>query len=140
MSSSFTKDQLRAIYNYKVVKARNDFLTYRILINPKMKINWYVIDITQRLQQYVFDLENGLRPMLIIQAPPQHGKSEAISDVISWIAGRNPHLKTIFASFSERLGVRANLKLQRIYTKKIYQDIFPNTQINSKNVVTGVNY
>ena len=57
MSSSFTKDQLRAIYNYKVVKARNDFLTYRILINPKMKINWYVIDITKRLQQYVFDLE-----------------------------------------------------------------------------------
>ena len=140
MSSSFTKDQLRAIYNYKVIKARNDFLTYRILINPKMKINWYVIDITQRLQQFVIDLENGLRPMLIIQAPPQHGKSEAISDAISWIAGRNPHLKTIFASFSERLGVRANLKLQRIYTKKIYQDIFPNTQINSKNVVTGVNY
>lgn len=92
------------------------------------------------MQQFVYDLENGIKPMLIIEAPPQHGKSEAIVDVISWIAGRNPALKTIYASFSERLGVRANLKLQRLYSRKVYQDIFPNTQINSKNVVTGVNY
>lgn len=137
---SFTKDQLKAIYNYKVIKAREDFLTYRMLINPKLKINWYVIDISYKLQQFVLDLEDGLKPMMIIQAPPQHGKSEAITDIISWIAGRNPHLKTIFASFSERLGVRANLKLQRLYTRKINQDIFPHTKINSKNVVTGVNY
>jgi hypothetical protein len=46
MSQSFTKDQLKAIYNYKVVKAREDFLMYRMLINPKLKINWYVIDIS----------------------------------------------------------------------------------------------
>lgn len=78
--------------------------------------------------------------MLIIEAPPQHGKSESISDIISWVAGRNPSYKTIFASFSERLGVRANLKLQRLYTKKVYKDIFPQTQINSKNVVIGTNY
>lgn len=137
---SFTKNQLLAIYNYKCIKAREDFLAYRILINPKLKINWYVIDISLKLQQFVFDLEAGLKPMLIIQAPPQHGKSEAISDIIGWIAGRNPNLKTIFASFSERLGVRANLKLQRLYSKKVYQDIFPETQINNKNVVTGTNF
>ena len=137
---SFTKNQLLAIYNYKCIKAREDFLTYRILINPKLKINWYVIDISLKLQQFVLDLENKKKPMLIIQAPPQHGKSEAISDIISWIAGRNPDLKTIFASFSERLGVRANLKLQRLYSKKVFQDIFPETQINNKNVVTGTNF
>lgn len=78
--------------------------------------------------------------MLIIEAPPQHGKSEAIIDVISWMAGRNPSLRTIYASFSERLGVRANLKLQRLYSKKVYKEIFPNTSINAKNVVTGTNY
>lgn len=137
---SFTKNQLLAIYNYKCIKAREDFLTYRILINPKLKINWYVIDISLKLQQFVFDLEAGLRPYLIIQAPPQHGKSEATVDIVSWLAGRNPDLKTIFASFSERLGVRANLKLQRLYSKKVFQDIFPETQINNKNVVTGTNF
>ena len=140
MMQSFTKDQLKAIYNYKVIRAREDFLMYRILINPKLKINWYVIDISYKLQQFVFDLEDGLKPMMIIQAPPQHGKSEAIIDIISWIAGRNPNLKKIFASFSERLGIRANLKLQRTYTKKLYKDIFPNTNINNKNNATSVNY
>lgn len=136
----YTRNQLVAIYNYKCIKAREDFLAYRKLINPKLKLNWYVIDISFKLQQFVFDLENSKKPMLIIQAPPQHGKSEAISDIISWVAGRNPNLKTIFASFSERLGVRANLKLQRLYSKKVYQDIFPETQINNKNVVTGTNF
>ncbi|WP_157351245.1 phage terminase large subunit [Aliarcobacter butzleri] len=140
MSSSFTKDQLRAIYNYKVVKAREDFLMYRMLINPKLKINWYVIDLTYKLQQFALDLEAGLKPMMIIQAPPQHGKSEAITDIISWIVGRNPDLKTIFASFSKRLGVRANLKQQRIYTKKVYKDIFPETKISSKDTVTENTY
>ncbi|MFW2306475.1 phage terminase large subunit [Aliarcobacter butzleri] len=140
MSQSFTKDQLRAIYNYKVVKAREDFLIYRMLINPKLKINWYVIDLTYKLQQFALDLESGLKPMMIIQAPPQHGKSEAITDIISWIVGRNPDLKTIFASFSKRLGVRANLKQQRIYTKKVYKDIFPETKISSKDTVTENTY
>lgn len=140
MKLQYTAEQLQAIYNYKVLKSRDCFLTYRMLINPKLKLNWYVIDLTKTLEQFVFDLEQGLRPYLIIQAPPQHGKSEAISDAISWIAGRNPDLKTIFASFSQRLGIRANLKLQRIYTKKVYKDIFVNTRINSKESITENTY
>ena len=50
--------------------------------------------------------------MLIIQAPPQHGKSEAISDVISWIAGRNPDLKNNICFIYQRLGIRANLNFK----------------------------
>ena len=136
--NSYTAEQLTALYNYKVTLARDNFFQYRRLINPSIKINWFVQEIADKLQQFVIDLENGLKPMLVIEAPPQHGKSEAISDVISWIAGRNPHLRTIFASFSERLGIRANLKLQRVYSKKVYKDIFPETKINDKSTVAGV--
>jgi len=92
------------------------------------------------LQQFYDDLIAGKKPMLIIEAPPQHGKSEAITDFLSWVAGKHPELKTIFASFSERLGIRANLRLQRIFSRKIYSDIFPNTSINSKKVMTGTSY
>lgn len=88
------------------------------------------------MQEFVIDFENGLKPMLIIEAPPQHGKSEAITDVIAWIAGRNPNIRTIYASFSENLGIRANLKLQRLYTRKIYKAIFPDTRINEKQIKT----
>lgn len=137
---NLTTEQLEAIYWYKVARARNSFLEYRKLINPSLKINWFVEELANNLERFVFDFEAGLKPMLIVEAPPQHGKSEAVTDLISWVAGRTPNKKTIFASFSERLGVRANLKLQRIYTKRVYQNIFPSTRINSKNVVTGVNH
>lgn len=110
------------------------------MINPNLKINWFGIELATKLQKFVEDLEAGLKPMLIIEAPPQHGKSEAVTELISWVAGRNPSLRTIFASFSERLGVRANLKLQRLYSKKVYHDIFPDTKINSKSVVAGTNF
>ncbi|MCR8526355.1 terminase family protein, partial [Escherichia coli] len=54
----------------------------------------------------------------------------------SWIAGRNPDCRTIYGSFSERLGIRANLKLQRIYDSALFQSIFPETKISQSNVVT----
>lgn len=78
----------------------------------------------------------GLRPKLVIEAPPQHGKSELIVLFVSWVAGKNPDMRTIYTSFSERLGVRANLKLQKIYSTEKYRSIFPGTCINTSSVVT----
>jgi predicted phage terminase large subunit-like protein len=99
-----------------------------------------VRDLTHKLQNFYDELTAGERPVLIIESPPQHGKSSVIVDFISWIAGKHPEFKTIYSSFSERLGVRANLSLQRLYTRKVYKDIFPETQINQKNVVSGTSY
>lgn len=131
---------LEAIYNYKIIKARDCFLTYRKLINTSLKVNWFVEELCYKLQEFYEDLKAGKKPMLIIEAPPQHGKSETINDFVSWMAGKDPDCKTIFASFSERLGIRANLKLQRVYTRKVYMDIFPHTSINSKKSITGTSY
>lgn len=103
-----------------------------MMINPNLKFNWFVIEATNKLQEYYEDLVAGKKPMLIIEAPPQHGKSDLITDFITWIAGKLPHFKTIYASFSERLGIRANLKLQRTYTRKVYMDIFQDTRIKDK--------
>ena len=79
----------------------------------------------EALQKFALDLIAGLKPILIIQAPPQHGKSVQIIEFLAWLTGKYPHLQTIFASFSERLGVRANLRLRRIYNTPLYQEIFP---------------
>ena len=96
-----TAAQLQAIYDYKVLLARDSFLHYRKLMNPKLKMNWFTKELAIGLQQFYEDLKAGKKPMLIIEAPPQHGKSEAITDFISWLAGKFPDCKTIFASFSE---------------------------------------
>ncbi|MDR1349671.1 MAG: phage terminase large subunit [Zoogloeaceae bacterium] len=88
------------------------------------------------MQKFYDDLQAGKRPKLVIQAPPQHGKSVQIIDFIAWVAGHNPDYRTIYTSFSERLGIRANLRLQRLYDTPLYQAIFPATRINAANVTT----
>lgn len=130
------REKLALLREYQIRQARKDFLAFRKLINPNNKWGWWQEEVAQVLQQFYEDLKAGKRPKLVIQAPPQHGKSVQIVDFIAWLAGQNPDCKTIYTSFSERLGVRANLKLQRLYDSKLYQEIFPNTQINQSNSVT----
>jgi predicted phage terminase large subunit-like protein len=62
-------------------------------------------------------------------APPQHGKSLTAIDFIAWISGKNPDIKTIFASYSAELGERTNRGLQRIFQSERYKRIFPLTRI-----------
>lgn len=110
-------------------QARHSFWAFRQYLNPKIKKGWFQRDAAHNLQQYAIDLSAGLRPKLVIQAPPQHGKSRMIVEFIAWQAGHSPDLRTIYASFSERLGVRANLSLQRIFDSLRYQRLFPETSI-----------
>ena len=116
---------------------QRDFHQYRKEINGKnFKDGWWQREIARKLQNFFDRLMAGERPKLVIQAPPQHGKSSIINDFISWAAGHNPTCKTIYSSFSERLGIRANLQLQKVYDSPKYKIIFPNTRLNERNSVT----
>lgn len=118
-------------------EAKDSFHAYRLFLNgKKFKDSWWIKEVCEALQQFFEDLIAGKKPILIIQAPPQHGKSVAIVDFISWLSGKHPDFKTIYASFSDRLGIRANLSLQRIFSSDKYKKIFPETNINSRNSVT----
>ncbi len=120
-----------------VAEARESFWAYRRLMHPKMKIGWWQRAMARELQGFYDRLLAGDRPKMIITAPPQHGKSLMVVDFITWAAGKNPALKTIFASFSERLGIRANLWCQRIFSSPRYQSIFPETRIGDIRSGTG---
>jgi len=119
-----------------ISEARESFWAYRQLINPKLIKGWWQRDMARELQLFYSDLISGCRPKLVIEAPPQHGKSRMIVEFVTWMAGKNPDLKTIYTSFSESLGIRANLTCQRIYDGEKFKKIFPETRINSQNVVT----
>lgn len=129
-------ERLALLKEARFRQCRESFLTYRKTINPKMKWGWWQKEIACELQVFYDDLIAGKRPKLVIQAPPQHGKSVQIIDFISWVAGKHPEFRTIYTSFSERLGIRANLRLQRLYSTDMYAEIFPGTTINKSNVVT----
>jgi len=126
---------LELVKELRLREARESFFAYRKLTNPRLKLGWWQKEVCNELQQFYDDLTANKRPQLVIQAPPQHGKSDLIISFISWLAGKNPELRTIYTSFSERLGVRANLKLQRLYDSAIYQEIFPDTKISTKGAI-----
>ena len=94
------RKKLELIKENSIRNARKDFLVFRKLINPKDKWGWWQAEVAQELQQFFNDLMAGKRPKLVIQAPPQHGKSVQIIDFIAWLAGKNPSLRTIYTSFT----------------------------------------
>jgi hypothetical protein len=100
------------------------FWTFRRYIRPAMKCGWWQHEIADELQGFYRSLMNGERPKLVLMAPPQHGKTEQVTDLLAWMAGKQPHLKTIFASYSEELGVKVNRDLQRIMSSERYAAIF----------------
>jgi predicted phage terminase large subunit-like protein len=113
-----------------VAEARKSFWAYRRFMFPKMKLGWWQREVTAELQRFYDEMTEGRRPKMVIEAPPQHGKSRMIVEFVSWIAGKNPDLKVIYASFSDHLGLRANRTLQHIYVTSRYRMIFPGTQTN----------
>lgn len=113
-----------------VAEAAESFWAFRQLMNPNIHRVWWQREVCRRLQKFYEELCAGKRPKLVIQAPPQHGKSDIIVDFIAWVSGKNPDLKTIYGSFSGRLGKRANKKLQRIFTSRMYRLVFPNLRIS----------
>jgi predicted phage terminase large subunit-like protein len=129
MSKVYTIQDLDLLEQLAILEAREDFYAFRKLIHPKMKTGWFTRSISHHLQDFYVEWMAGNRPKLAISTPPQHGKSSAVVDFIAWCAGKNPEKRVIFSSFSERLGVRSNMALQRIYGSKRYQDIFPNTKL-----------
>ena len=122
----------------KLAQARESFWAFRLWMHPELLVSWWQWDVAQNLQQFYDDFVAGKRPKIVLQAPPQHGKTTQEEDFIAWCAGKNPNLKAIFASYSEDLGIRVNLDLQRLYTNERYLQCFPKTTIADQNVVTQV--
>lgn len=129
-------DKVSLIERYRIGQARDCFWEYRKYLNPKMKLGWWQQEVAEQLQQFFEDYDNGLRPKLVIQAPPQHGKSVQVVEFIGWLLGKRPDTRCIYTSFSERLGVRANLQTQRIMVGAKYKHIFPRSTIPERNAVS----
>ena len=102
-----TPAEMDAYSQLYLIKARESLEYFRCVMRPGMITSWWTIELARAMQQFYEDLIAGRRPMLAIGSPPQHGKSWAATDLIAWVAGKNPDLKAIYASYSDELGTRA---------------------------------
>lgn len=135
----YEEDDIDLIGQAEAIVARDDLWAYRKFMDPDLVEGWFPRMISTILQQFYLDLIAGKRPKYIIEAPPQHGKTRNLQDFLSWLAGKDPDRKQIYASFSSDLGVDANSAMQRLMTDEKYGMVFPETIISSSNVVTMAN-
>jgi hypothetical protein len=84
---------------------RDNFWQYRISINPRLilKGKWFPWSVAKKLRTFWEDLRAGKRPVMLLQTPPQHGKSLSVIDFTAWAVGHDPELRVIYSSFSDRL-------------------------------------
>jgi predicted phage terminase large subunit-like protein len=132
-----TEEDLDAYRDYFAAQARTNFWAYRQFMDPGMIQGWWPREVSHKLQLFYKRLKAGKRPKLVLEAPPQHGKSRGLIDFCGWIAGVDPDLRQIYASFSRDLGVIANTGMQRQLDNPNYQLVFPGTTISKSNVLTG---
>lgn len=106
--------------------ARRDLFEFVKYTTPGYQPGWWNEDLCARLEKFYADVEAGLCPMLLISAPPQHGKSQLVSKAFpAWIFGRNPNLRIVNASYAASLAEQNSRDTQRIMEGQEYLDVFP---------------
>jgi predicted phage terminase large subunit-like protein len=138
LDREWSEADLDVIEECECYKAQQSFWSYRQFMNPQMILRrpgaprsfcWWQREVALELHRFWLEYQAGRRPKLLLQSPPQHGKSTMAVDFLSWAIGQSflekqRNIKIIFASFSDRLGIRANLRLQRIFRNPKYAKIF----------------
>lgn len=114
--------------------ARRDFSFFIKQTFPNFKFSTFSVLVCEALQTFLDDVVSGKRPILIIEAPPQHGKSELASRRFPAFAfGRYRDLRIASSSYSADLASAMNKDVQRIISSDAYKRIFK-TRIGEKIV------
>jgi hypothetical protein len=134
-----SEEELELWENYWAAEAKQSLWAYRQYIDPQLVKGWWVAYMSKEFQDFFQRMDQGQRPKMMVEAPPQHGKSRGLIDAISWGIGRRPSLKCIYASFSKDLGDVANSSLQRIWgDRDKFGRVFPDLRMpfDSENEYT----
>ncbi len=101
--------------------------------NKDVTWNWHHKYVCGLLQNFILgDIDN-----LMIFMPPQHQKSTMMTEYLpAWLFGVNPNAEALLVMYNATMAAKYNRKIQRVIDNKLYKQIFPNTRLNDKNVVT----
>lgn len=116
--------------------ARNRFINFSRFIQPDLVLEPFHVVYYTILDKFA----HGKIKKLIVQQPPQHGKSEGSSRKLpSFMLGLNPDKKICIGSYAATIARDFNRDVQKIIDTPEYRTLFPNTFLNGSNVVTMSN-
>lgn len=108
----------------------HQFIQY---INPEYITSKFSETVCDALDQFLLDMMNGVRPILILGAPPQHGKSDIVSRYLpAYFFGKYPEMRVGALSYSSDLAGDMNADVQRIMTTPEYRNLFADSWLGNK--------
>lgn len=133
MSLTVDSERIHLLSKLLTIKARTSFRHFVAKTMPEYKWNWHHKLLCDRLQ----DLMEGKVMRLMVFMPPRHGKSELCSRRFpAFCFGVNPDLKVIATSYSADLASDMNTDCQKVMDNADYHEVFPDTNLSGRNVVT----
>ena len=118
-------------------QARRSFAAFVSYTFPGYRHSAFSLAVCEALDQFLREAVAGLRPILILSAPPQHGKSELVSRRFPpYIYGLFPEFRIAACSYGADLARDMNRDVQRIMMDELYGALFPEIRLNPKRVVT----
>lgn len=94
--------------------------------NPRYVESYFSNAVCDALDKFVQDMIAGKRPILLLQAPPQHGKSEIISRKFpAYLLSKFPDWFIGAFSYSDDLTGIMSLDVRRNLASKLHRVLFP---------------
>lgn len=106
--------------------ARRTLAQYIGYTNRKFKASYFSDAVCSALDKFIADVQAGLRPVLVLQAPPQHGKSEIVSRKLpAFLLGSFPDWRVGAASYSDELANAMAQDVRRNLASDEHRRLFP---------------
>lgn len=122
----------------ELVKAasRNRLINFARYMQPDLALEPFHVVYYTLLDKFA----HGEIKKMIVQIPPQHGKSEGSSRKLpAFMLGLDPDKKICIGSYAATIARDFNRDVQRVIDTPSYRELFPETYLNGSNVVTMAN-
>jgi predicted phage terminase large subunit-like protein len=108
--------------------ARASLYKYILYTTPGYRPNAFAEVVCAALDKFILDVQSGKRPVLILEAPPQHGKSEIVSRKLpAFILGNFPEWRIAAASYASSLADSMSLDVRRNLASPAHRRLWPST-------------
>lgn len=105
--------------------ARSRLQDYILYTNPKYKVSEFSRAVCAALDQFIIDVQAGKRPIVVFQAPPQHGKSEMASRKFpAYLMGKFQAWRIGAASYADSLAGTMAQDVRRNLASQEHQKLF----------------
>ena len=121
------------------LQARRSVAGYIRYVSPTYLHSFFSNSVCAALDRFVEDVQAGKRPILVLQAPPQHGKSEIVSRRLpAYLLGKFPAWRIGAASYSDELANTMAQDVRRGLASPEHQLLFPSPMEKDKFAISRI--